>query len=77
MRSSLVCSWLIRGTLINGLMLSTARILRSLGAVGAIAEVGKIGEEAYVPTKVTRTFVIPALAAGVQFWYVTSLSHTF
>ena len=26
-------------------------------------------------TKVTRTFAIPQLAAGVEFWYVTILSY--
>ena len=48
-----------------------ARLLRSLGAVGAVGEVGEVGKEAYIATKVTRTFVIPQLAAGVEFWYVT------
>lgn len=52
-----------------------ARLLRSLGAVGAVGEVGEVGKEAYVPTKVTRTFVIPPLAAGVEFWYFKPLSY--
>ena len=56
-------------------MHSVARLLRSLGSVGAVGEVGEVGKEAYVPTKVTRTFVIPSLAAGVEFWYVTTLPY--
>ena len=52
-----------------------ARLLRSLGAVGAVGEVRKIGKEAYIATKVTRTFVIPQLAAGVEFWYVTIIPY--
>ena len=56
------------------LIYSTARLLRSLGDIGAVGEVGRIRKEAYIPTKVTRNFVIPRLAAGVQFWYVTTYS---
>ena len=54
---------------------SLARLLRSLGAVGAVGEVGNIGEEAYVPSKVTRVFAMPAMAAGVEFWYVAALAY--
>lgn len=53
----------------------SARLLRSLGAVGAVGEVGEIGKEAYTVTKVTRTFVTPQLAAGVEFWYVTIVPY--
>ena len=52
-----------------------ARLLRALGAVGAVGEVGEIGKEAYTATKVTRTFAMPQMAAGVEFWYATVLSY--
>ena len=52
-----------------------ARLLRSLGAIGTVGEVGEIGKEAYTATKVTKTFVIPQLAAGVEFWYVTTIPY--
>lgn len=58
---------LIKATEADGVLL--ARLLRSLGAVGAVGEVGEVGKEAYIPTKVTRTFVIPPLAAGVEFCF--------
>lgn len=45
------------------------RILRSLESTGAIGVVGDIGNEAYVPTSTTRTFIIPPLAAGVEFCF--------
>ena len=46
--------------------MSAARLIGSLGAVGAIGEIGKIGEEVHIPTNGARTFVIAALAAGVE-----------
>ena len=52
-----------------------AGLLRSLGAVGAVGEFGEIGKEAYTATKVTKTFMIPQLAAGVEVWYVTIVPY--
>ena len=48
-----------------------ARLIRSLGAVDAMGKLCAIGKEACIATKVTRGFVIPHLAASVEFWYVT------
>ncbi|MCJ1405545.1 hypothetical protein MMC11_008773 [Xylographa trunciseda] len=48
------------------------RILRSLASVGAVEEVG---HECYAPTTVSRTMVVPKLAAGVEhcFTYLSPI----
>ena len=46
---------------------NAGRILRSLASVGAI---GEAEDESYVPTIVSRTMVVPKLAAGVVHTYV-------
>ena len=48
--------------------LRLGRLLRSLGSIGAVGEVSEAGTEAYVPTKMSHTFIVPPLAAGVEFW---------
>lgn len=50
------------------LSLVKARILRSLGSIGAVAEIDDHGEEAYAPTKMSKTLATPTLAAGVELW---------